>query len=243
MTTSCAPTPSSSASATSRRSRSASCSRSPTSTRCCARRSRPASGCRPPSRRSSSPTSTPSPALSQVGGTWPADGRMVGIVVDATDQESLDGLRALRREVLAAGMVPLAVRRRRWRGGRRPGAADLRHRRARSSSTRCSSRDAPRPAPDALAARDDKAGAPTRVPPARSTRGSPCWCRSASVTARPSAPGARGPTLLAASGVPVAGPGLVTAGSPTEVLQEVVGLLGAHRVWERFPVSIGAAQG
>ncbi|MDP2774682.1 MAG: catalase [Nocardioides sp.] len=49
----------------------------------------------------------PSPALSQVGGEWPPDGRMVGIVVDPDGD--LDGVRSLRRAVDAAGMVPLLI--------------------------------------------------------------------------------------------------------------------------------------
>ena len=48
----------------------------------------------------------PSPALSQLGGTWPTDGRVIGIIVDA--EGDLDGVEAARR-----------------RGGRcRDGAAD-----------------------------------------------------------------------------------------------------------------------
>ncbi|WP_037772920.1 catalase, partial [Streptomyces pristinaespiralis] len=44
----------------------------------------------------------PSPALSQVGQTWPLDGRVIGIVADAGCD--LDGVRTVRRSVLAAGM-------------------------------------------------------------------------------------------------------------------------------------------
>ena len=62
-------TPSSWPSATSRRSRSASCWRWPTSTRSCARRSRPGWACRPRSRPRPLVDLEPSPALSQLGGT------------------------------------------------------------------------------------------------------------------------------------------------------------------------------
>src|SRR3954452_20329255 len=48
-----------------------------------------------------------SPALSQVGGEWPPDGRMVGIVVD--DDSDLDGVATARRELLAAGALPLLI--------------------------------------------------------------------------------------------------------------------------------------
>lgn len=50
----------------------------------------------------------PSPALSQVGGTWPPDGRLLGIVVTDVDR-SLDGVRAVRDAAFAAGMVPIVV--------------------------------------------------------------------------------------------------------------------------------------
>ncbi|WP_345602132.1 catalase, partial [Streptomyces chumphonensis] len=49
----------------------------------------------------------PSPALSQVGGEWPVTGRVVGIVADAGSD--LAGVRALRRAVFDADMVPLVI--------------------------------------------------------------------------------------------------------------------------------------
>ncbi len=49
----------------------------------------------------------PSPALSQRGGTWPTDGRVIGIVADTA--ADLDGVRTARQAVLDAGMVPLGV--------------------------------------------------------------------------------------------------------------------------------------
>ncbi|MEU1127430.1 catalase, partial [Streptomyces sp. NPDC005899] len=49
----------------------------------------------------------PSPALSQLGRTWPRDGRIIGIVAGETSD--LAGVREVRRAVLEAGMVPLVV--------------------------------------------------------------------------------------------------------------------------------------
>ncbi|MFD6303880.1 catalase [Streptomyces sp. NPDC060223] len=49
----------------------------------------------------------PSPALSQLGGTWPLDGRIVGILT-AGDQE-LSGVRSVREAALATGLVPLVI--------------------------------------------------------------------------------------------------------------------------------------
>ena len=50
---------------------------------------------------------TPSPALSQLGGTWPIDGRTVGIVVDA--DSDADAVEALTDELREAGLTPLLV--------------------------------------------------------------------------------------------------------------------------------------
>ena len=49
----------------------------------------------------------PSPVLSQLGDTWPADGRLVGIVVDP-DADLGRGRRAAR-ELLGAGVLPLLI--------------------------------------------------------------------------------------------------------------------------------------
>ena len=74
------------------------------------------------------PDLEPSPALSQLGGTWPTDGRVVGIIVDAEgDQRSVDTVAAAVREVEAeqqrgrqrdrAVERGLALRREAGRGG------------------------------------------------------------------------------------------------------------------------------
>src|ERR1700712_2704260 len=51
--------------------------------------------------------SAPSPALSQVGGTWPIDGRLVGILVH--EKADADGTAAVVKSVFSAGMVPLVI--------------------------------------------------------------------------------------------------------------------------------------
>lgn len=50
---------------------------------------------------------TPSPALSQVGSTWPVDGRVVGIVAD--DATDIGELQAAIQALDAAGVVPLVI--------------------------------------------------------------------------------------------------------------------------------------
>ncbi|HWM39022.1 MAG TPA: catalase, partial [Streptomyces sp.] len=49
----------------------------------------------------------PSPALSQLGGSWPTTGRVIGIIADSGSD--LDAVRTLRRSILEGGMVPLVV--------------------------------------------------------------------------------------------------------------------------------------
>ena len=49
----------------------------------------------------------PSPAVSQMGGTWPVAGRVVGIIAD--EDSDLDAVRAARAALDAAGIVPLVI--------------------------------------------------------------------------------------------------------------------------------------
>jgi catalase len=43
---------------------------------------------------------------------------------------------------------------------------------------------------------------------------------------------------LEQAGVPATAPGVVTGDRGTDVLEQIVELLGAHRVWERFPAAV-----
>ena len=185
----------------------------PTSTRCCARRSPPAWACRRRSRPCRSPTSRPARPCRRSAGSWPADGRKVGIVVDADGD--LDGVEQVRRAVFAAGMVPLVIAPHGGTGRRPAGAAHVRHRpvgrvrrapagrgAARRRRTRC------RPATPRRARR-------TRPP---WTRGCCCWWRSAGGTPRRSAPGATASRVLEQAGV-AGTPGVVTAGSGAGALR------------------------
>ncbi|QTR03246.1 catalase [Saccharothrix algeriensis] len=172
------------------------------------------------------PQVQPSPALSQLGRTWPVDGRMVGIVVDADDPDGLEGVRTARLALQAAGVVPLVIA---ARGG------DLAHGLV-AQRTFLTARSvefdallvaaAPPPAPDALPTRDAKAGA--------GVAGSPLDPRVdlliAETFRHAKAIGAWG----AGAAVVGSGPGVVTGEGPTDVVEQVLALLGAHRVWARF---------
>ncbi len=98
---------------------------------------------------------SPSLALSQLGRTWPVDGRLVGIVVDPAG--AADGVREARQRILAGGMVPLLV-------GPDGGMLDDDLPLQRSFLTAKSVEfdalllaGSPAPAPDALVSRDAKA--------------------------------------------------------------------------------------
>jgi len=172
------------------------------------------------------PQVQPSPALSQLGRTWPVDGRMVGIVVDADDPDGLEGVRTARLALQAAGVVPLVIA---ARGG------DLAHGLV-AQRTFLTARSvefdallvaaAPPPAPDALPTRDAKAGA--------GVAGSPLDPRVdlliAETFRHAKAIGAWG----AGAAVVGSGPGVVTGEGPTDVVEQVLALLGEHRVWARF---------
>ncbi|WNV87834.1 catalase [Umezawaea sp. Da 62-37] len=175
---------------------------------------------------------TPSPALSQIGQTWPTDGRIIGIVVDPAD---LDGVRTVRESILAAGMVPLLIA---PTGGPLDADSGLVAQRT-FLTARSIEFDAlllagsPPPGADALPARDDKAGAPgTTVDPRVILMIQECFRHAKAIGAWNN-----GRAALEAAGC-AAGPGIVIDDQPSEVLTKMTALLGAHRVWERFPASI-----
>lgn len=174
---------------------------------------------------------TPSPALSQIGGSWPPDGRMVGIVVDPDGD--LEGLKALRAAVFAADMVPLLI-------GPHGGEIDGMPVQRTFATGRSVEYDvlllagSPVPAPDALPARESEAaqGGPAIDGRVR-LMVEECW-RHAKVIGAWGA----GTELLEQLGV-ARTPGVVTGEAPTDVLTEVQGLMAQHRAWERFPASVG----
>jgi catalase len=175
---------------------------------------------------------TPSPALSQLGQTWPVDGRIIGIVVDPTD---LDGVRVVRETILAAGMVALLVA---PTGGPLDEDSGLVAQRT-FLTARSVEFDAlllagsPPPGPDALPARDAKAGAPGDVVDPRVVlMVQECFRHAKAIGAW-----GNGRTAIEAAGY-AEGPGIVLGDEPSKVLTTMTELLGAHRVWERFPATV-----
>ncbi|MGN6576047.1 MAG: catalase [Nocardioides sp.] len=173
----------------------------------------------------------PSPALSQLGREWPAEGRMVGIVVDPDGD--LEGVRELRQAVLAADMVPMLIA---PHGGM---VEDLPVQRT-FATARSIEFDvlllagAPAPAPDAVPARDAKAGASdaAALDPRVELLIDESWRHAKAL-------GGWGAGLDALERTGVTGtPGVVTGKDATEVFGEVQELMSSHRVWERFPASV-----
>jgi catalase len=137
--------------------------------------------------------------------------------------------------VFAAGMVPLLIA---PHGGM---VADLPVQRT-FATARSVEFDAlllaaaPAPAPDALPARDAKAGATTESPsldPRVLLLVEECWRHAKAI-------GGWGPggTVLQQAGV-TGTPGVVTGDSAADVFAGVGRLMAAHRSWERFPASLG----
>ncbi|MEU2879827.1 catalase [Streptomyces sp. NPDC007070] len=177
----------------------------------------------------------PSPALSQIGHTWPTDGRIVGIVTGPDGD--LEGVRAVRDAVLAAGMVPLVVA---PTGGTLGDGADALTVQRTYATARSVEFDAvllagaPGVGADAYGARDAKSGLATvqqaTYDPRVALLLSEAFRHGKAIGAWKGAEAA-----LEAAGVPADAPGVIVGDSGASTLEQVVRLLGAHRVWERFP--------
>ncbi len=172
----------------------------------------------------------PSPALSQVGGSWPVDGRVVGIVVDA--EGDLTGVQEVADALHEAGVVPLVVA---AHGG--TVGEDITVQRV-LAATRSIEFDAlvvagcPTPAPDALAARDSKAAAASSsLDPRVELLLAEALRHDKAVAAW----GAGG-DALAVVGADASTPGVVIGDGPAEVADSLLSLMAAHRAWERHPV-------
>lgn len=177
------------------------------------------------------PERDPSPALSQVGGTWPADGRMVGIVTDQSTEA--DVLENLISATQASGMTPLLIA---------PTGAELANG-SLPDTTFLTARSieydaliltvAPAVGQDAHPDLDAKAGA---VVPAEGAGLDPrLVLLLQEVYRQAKAIVLAGPGLgvITGAGLPADAPG-VREESPEHAVASVASLLAKHRVWERF---------
>ncbi|GAA1018000.1 catalase [Acrocarpospora pleiomorpha] len=176
-----------------------------------------------------------SPALSQMGGTWPNAGRVIGIV---TGDDDLDAVRRVRREVFEAGMVPLVVA---ASGGVLPGGGDPVPVQRTFAGARSVEFDAllmagaPGPGKDARGVRDAKAanGKAAMVIDPRIL----LMLHEAYRHAKPLGGWGDAATAFDVAGIATDAPGIVIGSDPAAVLGEVAELLTRHRVWDRFPAA------
>ena len=170
----------------------------------------------------------PSPALSQLGGTWPTDGRMIGIVVDPDGD--LEGVEGLADAVRSAGLLPLVVA---PHGGTLPNGMAVQR---SLGATRSVEFDAvilagSPPGADAVQARDSKAdeAAGPVWDPRVSLLLQECFRHAKVIGAWGAGAGA-----LPAAGIESDAVGVVVGDTAVAVFDEVHTLLGSHRVWDRF---------
>ncbi|WP_129358791.1 catalase [Rothia uropygioeca] len=169
-----------------------------------------------------------SPALSQIRGAWPVDGRVIGIVVDPQDPP--EGLADLHESIVESSMVPNIVS---TRGGEVSGVPVTKT----LTTVRSVEFDAIilAGAPSKKAADSKRQDAKTGV---RAGSGldprvdlllDESWRHGKAI-------GAWGPgtDALHGAGYSLDDPGIVTGSSPDEVLRGMTDLLSKHRVWERF---------
>jgi catalase len=155
----------------------------------------------------------PSAALSQLGDTWPLDGRTLGIVVHPDGD--LDGVADVADAVRAAGMVPLVVG---PRGGTLPGGIVVQR-----------SLDATRSVEfDAVLV-----GASPVTDPRVQLLLQECFRHAKAIGAW-----GAGSDVLAAAGISNDARGIVVADGPADALSALQELMGHHRVWERFEAAL-----
>ncbi len=172
----------------------------------------------------------PSPALSQLGRTWPADGRMVALVVDQFGDTA--GIADRVAEFDQAGVTAVVVA---ATGGTVDGIKVGRT----LATARAVEFDAlivagaPTPGPDASAGTDVRA-VPTASSPAFDARPvrllEEAWRHC-----KPIGAWGAGSELLSAVGIAPEQLGVAVSTDGADVVDRVVELLGAHRVWDRFP--------
>lgn len=172
-----------------------------------------------------------SPALSQLGETWPADGRLVGLVVDPDGD--LSGVAALREELLGQGLLPLLIA---PRGGDLGEGLVAQRTFATARSVEFDAvvlTGAAPPAADALASRDGKAGDDSTVltDPRVGLLVQECFRQCKAVVAV-------GDGRAVVEELGLVGAGVLTGDGPSDVGDDLLALLGAHRSWERFATSV-----
>ncbi|MDA0632324.1 catalase [Nonomuraea sp. MCN248] len=174
---------------------------------------------------------TPSPALSQIGQTWPTDGRIIGIIAGDDDAEAVG---AVRQAVLDAGMVPLIIA---PTGGMLGGTLPVQRTFTTARSVEFDAllvASAPAPGKDAYGARDAKAGGGADSPVDPRVL---LLITEAYRHAKPIGGWGAASQVLSQAGIPAQAPGVVVADDGPSALDGTLQFLAAHRVWDRFPAA------
>ncbi|MGI5267751.1 catalase [Nonomuraea sp. CA-218870] len=174
---------------------------------------------------------SPSPALSQVGQTWPTDGRIIGIIAGDDDAEAVG---AVRQAVLDAGMVPLIIA---PTGGMLGGTLPVQRTFTTARSVEFDAllvASAPAPGKDAYGARDAKAGGGADSPIDPRVL---LLITEAYRHAKPIGGWGAASQVLSQAGIPAQAPGVVVADDGPSALDGTLRFLAAHRVWDRFPAA------
>ncbi|MDJ0457504.1 catalase [Arthrobacter sp. NQ7] len=181
----------------------------------------------------------PSPALSQVGLTWPVAGRVVGIIADSSSD--LSQVDAARKALDGEGMVPLVIA---PTGGTLSSDGLSVTVQRTFLTARSTEFDAlivaggQRPAPDATGGRDAKGGEPAAgADPRVGLMLSEAYRHAKAIGFWGSGSG-----VLDAAGIPQQSAGIAAGDDAASVTSAVSELLAAHRAWDRFPAT-GAAAG
>ncbi|MFD6552437.1 catalase HPII, partial [Streptomyces sp. NPDC058398] len=183
--------------------------------------------------------SSPPTALSQLGGTWPSQGRIVGIVA-ARDQD-LTAVRSVRQAALDAGLVPLVIAPTGGvldDGNGEPVTVQRTFATARSTEfDAILVTGAPAPGADAYGARDAKVDddivAAATIDPRVLVMLTEAYRHGKALGAW-----GDGKQVLEAAGIASDAPGVVTARSADSGLKRLIRLLARHRAWDRFTPQI-----
>ncbi|MDJ0318947.1 catalase [Pseudarthrobacter sp. PS3-L1] len=175
----------------------------------------------------------PSPALSQLGRSWPIAGRVVGIVADTTS--NLPHVIAVQKELHAAGIVPLVIS---PTGGSLTDESGTTVSVQRTYLTaRSTEFDAivlaghEKPASDAKTGFDTKDANPSgTIDPRITLMLSEAFRHSKAIGAW-----GLGTERLTEAGIAEHAAGVVSSADPDSLVPLMTELLGTHRVWERFP--------
>ncbi|RAM37465.1 catalase [Arthrobacter globiformis] len=181
------------------------------------------------------PDAQPSPAVSQLGKTWPVAGRVVGIVAD--ESSDLEAVRDARKALDDAGIVPLVIAPSGGTlGGEADGGVPVQRTYLTARSTEFDAvivAGSGAPAADAEQGLDAKVGEPgASLDPRIVLLLSEAFRHAKAIGAWGS-----GSAGLDAASIPDDAAGVVLGDSAGQVVPQIQELLAAHRAWERFPAA------